>query len=127
MPSTTVGYMEDALSLEDLVAFADDRAWAEGGLCIGKADLFFAPPGERRTRRNKRETLARSYCDICEVLETCREWARTNREHGFWGGESEEQRAKMGYPPRSPSRRAVAELGRAAARSESDETQNAGS
>lgn len=102
--------------LDDLIAIAETREWAGDGLCVGKAELFFAPPGERRTRRARREALARSYCDNCQVLETCRSWARESREHGFWGGESEEQRAKLGYPPRSPSRRAVAEMGRSAAR-----------
>lgn len=106
--------------LDELFAIAESREWATQGLCMGKQELFFAPPGERRTRRTKREALARSYCENCQVLFSCRSWARKNREHGFWGGESEEQRARMGYPPRSPSRRAVAELGRSAARADMD-------
>jgi len=108
--------------LDELFAIAEARSWAADGLCSGRPELFFAPPGERRTRRTRREALARSYCDNCQVLFSCRSWARENREHGFWGGESEEQRAKVGYPPRSPSRRAVAELGRRAARSEFDDS-----
>lgn len=103
--------------LDELFAVAaGSREWAEHGLCVGKAEYFFAPPGERRTRRTKREAMARSYCNNCTVLLACRSWARQSREHGFWGGENEEQRAALGYPPRSPSRRAVAEVGRAAAR-----------
>ena len=102
--------------LDDLFAVSGNREWAKDGLCADKSELFFAPPGERRTRRTKREALARSYCENCQVRFACRSWARENREHGFWGGESEEQRAALGYPPRSPSRRAVAELGRNAAR-----------
>ena len=112
--------------LDELIAVSGPREWAANGLCVGKADLFFAPPGERRTRRTKREALARSYCDNCQALLACRSWARENREHGFWGGESEEQRARLGYPPRSPSRRAVAELGRDAARAEVREQELAG-
>ena len=27
----------------------------------------------------------------------CRQWAREHREYGFWGGESEEERAAAGY------------------------------
>ena len=107
--------------IDELFAVSGSREWAQDGLCSGKSELFFAPPGERRTRRTKREALARSYCDNCQVLLACRSWARENREHGFWGGESEEQRARLGYPPRSPSRRAVAELGREAARQVSQE------
>ena len=102
--------------LDELFAVAGTREWAASALCSDKSHLFFAPPGERRTRRTRREALARSYCENCEVLLSCRSWARENREHGFWGGESEEQRARVGYPPRSPSRRAVAEMGRRAAR-----------
>jgi WhiB family redox-sensing transcriptional regulator len=33
------------------------------------------------------------------VLEPCRAWARENREFGFWGGETEEERASAGYRP----------------------------
>jgi len=102
--------------LDELFAISESREWASDALCTGKYDHFFAPPGERRTRRTKREALARSYCNNCQVLLACRSWARETREHGFWGGESEEQRALLGYPPRSPSRRAVAEMGRSAAR-----------
>ena len=105
--------------MEELFAVSGSQDWTANALCTGKSHLFFAPPGERRTRRTKREALARSYCENCQCLLACRSWARTNREHGFWAGESEEQRAALGYPPRSPSRRAVAELGREAARSTS--------
>ncbi|MGI9614138.1 MAG: WhiB family transcriptional regulator [Acidimicrobiales bacterium] len=99
--------------IEDLFATAEgDLTWMDEALCQGKADLFFAPPGERRIRRQNREAIARSYCENCRQLLPCRRWARENREHGFWGGENEEQRAMLGYPPRSPSRRAIAEIGR---------------
>ena len=30
-------------------------------------------------------------------LEPCRDWAREQREYGFWGGESEEERAAAGF------------------------------
>ena len=103
--------------IDELFGISESREWAADGLCGDRSELFFAPPGERRTRRTKREALAKSYCDSCRVMTACRSWARENREHGFWGGESEEQRAAFGYPPRSPSRRAVAELGRDASRS----------
>ncbi|MFT7473739.1 MAG: WhiB family redox-sensing transcriptional regulator [Verrucomicrobiales bacterium] len=102
--------------LDELFAIAGTLEWSAQRLCAGRSELFFAPPGERRTRRNKREALARSYCQNCHALPACRSWARENREHGFWGGENEEQRAMMGYPPRSPSRRVVAEMGRTAYR-----------
>jgi WhiB family redox-sensing transcriptional regulator len=31
------------------------------------------------------------------VLVACREWARSQGEYGFWGGESEEERAAAGF------------------------------
>ncbi|MGI9606582.1 MAG: WhiB family transcriptional regulator [Acidimicrobiales bacterium] len=104
--------------MDDLYVVTGSQDWAATGLCKGNQDLFFAPLGERRTKRTKREELAKAYCDQCTALFACRSWARTNREHGFWGGESEEKRASLGYPPRSPSRRAVAEIGRSAVRDE---------
>ncbi len=94
-----------------------DRSWVTESLCAGKTHLFFAPPGERRTRRNKREALAMSYCNQCTVADECRSWARENRESGFWGGENEEQRAAAGFAPRSPNRRAVADAAREARKS----------
>jgi len=85
----------------------DDLAptWAERGLCIGKTELFFAPPGERRGRRLRREALAISYCVQCPVRDDCLAAGRAGREHGIWGGENDEERARAGFPPRSPQRR----------------------
>ena len=50
-----------------------------------------------RSTRNVREAKARAVCNTCAVLTSCRQWARENREYGFWGGESEEERAAAGY------------------------------
>jgi WhiB family redox-sensing transcriptional regulator len=66
-------------------------------MCSGQTGLFFAPPGERPEARARREAKARQLCQICPVLEPCRAWGRQNREYGFWGGESEEERAAAGY------------------------------
>ena len=52
---------------------------------------------ERVDGRVLRESQARSICHRCAVVHPCREWARENREYGFWGGESEEERAAAGY------------------------------
>ncbi len=65
--------------------------------CRGHTDLFFAPAGERPEARMARETIARAFCAACRVELACRTWARENREHGFWGGESEEERAAAGF------------------------------
>ncbi len=36
-------------------------------------------------------------CTACPALSPCRHWARENREYGYWGGESEEERAAAGF------------------------------
>ncbi len=59
---------------------------------------MIAPPGERPEAREVREAKARSICHTCPVMKPCRNWARDNREYGFWGGESEEERVGAGYP-----------------------------
>jgi WhiB family redox-sensing transcriptional regulator len=36
-------------------------------------------------------------CAACAVVLTCRDFARSNHEYGFWGGESEDERHAAGY------------------------------
>jgi len=81
--------------------------WMVTTPCKGETELFFGLAGERPERRVRREARARAMCLTCPVIIECRTMARDNRENGFWGGESEEERAMAGYPPRSISRRAV--------------------
>jgi len=88
--------------------------WTEHAMCVGKTELFFARPGEREGRRNRREAMARSYCACCTVAATCKLAGRLGREHGVWGGENDEERAAAGFSPRSPHRRAVAAAAREA-------------
>ena len=71
--------------------------WTAEAACSGQTTLFFAPPGERPESRAVREAQARMVCVRCPVLAPCRAWARENREYGFWGGESEEERAAAGF------------------------------
>ena len=72
-------------------------SWQSIASCNGQTDLFFAAPGERPEARARREAKAHQLCMICPVLAPCQDWARENREYGFWGGESEEERAMAGY------------------------------
>ncbi len=76
--------------------------WAARGACRGHTDLFFAPHAERPQARVRRERRAGLVCQRCPVLLDCRRYARRLREYGFCGGESEEQRARAGYPVPSP-------------------------
>jgi len=72
-------------------------SWTVDAACEGRTELFFAPAGERPEARVVRESKARSICAECPVLDSCRDWAREQREYGFWGGESEEERAAAGF------------------------------
>jgi WhiB family redox-sensing transcriptional regulator len=74
--------------------------------CRGRTGLFFAPHAESAKQRERRESQARALCLVCPWLDPCRDWARSHREYGFWGGESEEERAAAGYPVPIPLGRA---------------------
>src|SRR4029078_12871206 len=56
-----------------------------------------APAGERPEARVVRESQARAVCNACPALKECRDWARAHGEYGFWGAESEEERAAAGF------------------------------
>jgi WhiB family transcriptional regulator, redox-sensing transcriptional regulator len=77
--------------------FTGPLTWTGEASCAGQTELFFAPAGERPETRLLREARARAICMGCEVVDPCRRWAREHREYGFWGGESEEDRAAAGY------------------------------
>jgi len=74
----------------------DDR-WMNDAACRGLTHLFFPPPAERPQARERREATARDVCGSCQVYGTCREFARTNHEYGYWGGESEDERHAAGF------------------------------
>ncbi len=78
------------------------QQWMQEGMCSGRTELFFPPPAERPQSRLRREAAAREVCATCPVLVECRTYARVHHEHGFWGGETEEERALAGYVPPHP-------------------------
>jgi WhiB family redox-sensing transcriptional regulator len=75
-----------------------DQSWMERAACKGQTQLFFPPHAERPQARARREAKARALCLACPVQVQCLWYARLNREYGFWGGESEDQRSVNGYP-----------------------------
>ncbi|CAN5666842.1 WhiB family transcriptional regulator [soil metagenome] len=81
---------------------SSEHAWMDVGICQGRTHLFFAPHAERPEARARRETKARAICVRCPVLAQCRRHARVHLEYGFWGGESEEERADAGYAVPAP-------------------------
>ena len=84
--------------------FTGPLTWTGEASCAGQTELFFAPAGERPETRLLREARARAICMGCEVVDPCRRWAREHREYGFWGGESEEDRAGRRLPRRHAGR-----------------------
>ena len=95
-------------------------SWVDQGSCGGESSLFFAPFAERPEARVRREAKARKICEACPSVDPCKAYARENRELGFWGGESESERATAGFAPTTPiigrrqvaAQRATAELNR---------------
>ena len=100
--------MSDAAA--NLYVDSQEMRWVEGDLCQGKSDLFFAPFAAR----------AAQICAVCPAMESCKQHARDHRELGFWGGESEAERATAGFAPTTPiiGRRQVAARRAAAALAE---------
>ena len=68
------------------------QEWMDLAECKGQTHYFFAPHGEQAEAREAREAIASAICRSCCVVDVCREYARRNREQGFWGGENDEQR-----------------------------------
>jgi WhiB family transcriptional regulator, redox-sensing transcriptional regulator len=78
------------------------QEWMEQALCHGRTGMFFAPHAERPQARVRREAKARQVCQACPVIFECRRYARVHLEYGFWGGESEEERASAGFSVPAP-------------------------
>ena len=96
---TLPDHLEDTVAVETVssLLFTGPLTWTADSACSGQTELFFAPAGERPETRLLRESRARAICTACPVVDPCRRWAREHREYGFWGGESEEDRAAAGF------------------------------
>ncbi len=78
------------------LATAGDE-WMRAAACKGLTHLFFPSSAERPQARERREAMAREVCATCTVQTDCQQFARSNHEYGFWGGESEDERHAAGY------------------------------
>ena len=76
--------------------------WMDRAVCKGRTHLFFPPKAERPQARVRREAHARRLCLSCPVQAECQVFARSNREYGYWGGESEEERHLAGFTVAAP-------------------------
>jgi WhiB family transcriptional regulator, redox-sensing transcriptional regulator len=84
-----------AVQVIGLESIADD--WMQVAACKGLTHLFFPSSAERPQARERREAAARQVCASCSVRSSCQQFARSNHEYGFWGGESEDERHAAGY------------------------------
>ena len=78
------------------------RNWMENAACVGKTHLFFPKVAERPQARARREAKASKLCQSCDSRIQCRDYARDNREFGYWGDENEEQRTLAGFAVPNP-------------------------
>jgi WhiB family redox-sensing transcriptional regulator len=93
-----IGYLDDVSSADFYQRRIEtEDKWMNNAACRGLTDVFFPPAAERPQARERREDMARTVCESCTVLTTCKEFARDHHEYGFWGGESEEQRHQAGF------------------------------
>ncbi len=92
--------MSNVELLEIVIPTGDD--WRAHAACKGRTRLFFAPKAERPQARARREAQANRLCASCPVRTPCRNYARSNHEYGFWGGESEEDRHLAGFTVAAP-------------------------
>lgn len=59
-------------------------------------ELFHHPSAERGISRSRREMAAKAICNVCPVIEECREYAiEHNESYGTWGGLSESDRKRV--------------------------------
>jgi WhiB family redox-sensing transcriptional regulator len=99
MQSTAVRLSDRPSQTEviELLASIFSNEWMTRAACRGRPDLFFGPHGERPQTRARREARARLVCTSCPVLRECRTHAHTMPEYGVWAGESEDDRAALGF------------------------------
>lgn len=71
--------------------------WFDEAICKGQTDLFYQDYNERPQARIKREQKALAICRQCPVIAQCRQYGRDNGEYGIWGGETEDERYRLGY------------------------------
>jgi WhiB family transcriptional regulator, redox-sensing transcriptional regulator len=65
-------------------------AWRQRAACRGVDPDIFYPVSEEEAEE------ARAICRACPVLESCLEWALSNRERdGVWGGATERERRRI--------------------------------
>lgn len=71
-------------------------SWRDDGACLGHDDLFYSAEDEPKGERRRKEARAKTICETCPVLKTCRQFAMESKElYGVWGGLTETERHKL--------------------------------
>ncbi len=78
-------------------SLAAPPAWSASAACRSTdAVHFFAPLGEPREQRARREHAARALCRRCPVEDDCLQYAlRVQEPYGIWGGRTELERRRL--------------------------------
>ncbi len=78
-------------------SLAAPPVWRSDAACRSSdARQFFAPMGELREERSRRERAARALCRSCPVQEACLDYAlRVQEPYGIWGGLTELERRRL--------------------------------
>lgn len=105
MGAVAISEIDPTTNALTTIVVGSRQDWFQFAVCQDDRSLFFAAPGERPERRARRETQAKRVCATCPVRIHCRDAGREGREHGVWGGETEAERAALGFLPRRASRR----------------------
>ena len=94
-------------STHPLAGVIEDRNWIDVARCHTRGELFFEAFRERPDARERRVAAAKCLCAEGPVSLECRDAGRRNHELGIWGGETEEERARAGFPMRTLVRHSV--------------------
>lgn len=91
--------MSDARTIKvpDLLTGIDTPPVLLGGLCVTEGhprDLFFPDTNGNSKASKTAEAKAKAVCVRCPVRDACYQHAYTNREHGIWGGTTDEDRRR---------------------------------
>lgn len=79
---------------------ADLLSWQEHAACQNVEGLEVMYPDGTNAKAVEK---AKGYCEVCPVLEECRDWALTARElYGVWGGMTEGERWAQWREKRMP-------------------------
>lgn len=97
-----VAHLRDVAMLDIGDTFPIRPSWVGDADCSGRTDLFFPDQFERPNARLIRENRAREICQGCPLVVPCRNFARSHREYGVWGGENEEERVQAGSRLNAP-------------------------